>query len=180
MMFEYQTENLILATSQEYYAPLVLDYLQRNAEEFEKYERKYPENYYTLEFQKRALAAEGQLMLNSRAIRYYIFLKDKPDFIIGNVSFTYLNEDNGHRCTIGYRIDKDYRRHGYTYEAAVFLLPLVIRDYNLHRIEADILPENEASQVLAQKLGFEYEGIAKKAHEICGVDRDHMRFSYVI
>lgn len=179
MLFRYQTDRLILMVGESDLAPLVNDYLVRNRDDFELYERNYPDNYYTIQYQEMALEGEQKLLLRSAGVRFYMFLKDRPDFVIGNVSFSYLTEDFGHRCTLGYRVDRDYRNRGYAYEATSFLIREVSREYNLHRIEADILPENEASLALIKKLGFEYEGIARSAHEIGGKDRDHLRWSLV-
>ncbi len=180
MQFTYTTDNLVLSTGDESYAPLVLDYLTRNREDFSKWERLYGDEFYTLAYQKRALQTEQKLFLASRGVRYYIFLKECPEFIIGNVSFSYLLEDDGHRCTLGYKIDPAFRRKGYAYEAISCLLPKVIKDFNIKRIEADILEENTASLNLIKKLGFEYEGVARHAHTIAGAERDHMRFSLIV
>lgn len=177
MDFRYETERLILMVGDESLAPLVLDYVSRNREDFARYDRSTPEEFYTLDYQRKLLSAEQKLLLRSSGIRYYSFLKEQPDFIIGNITFAYLTEENGHRCSIGYRTDAAYRQCGYAYEAASFLIPVISSEYHLHRIEADILPENEASLALIRKLGFEYEGVARGAHEIAGIERDHLRFS---
>lgn len=180
MLFEYHTNRLILMASSECMAPLVLDYLQRNREDFALWDRSFPEEYYTLEYQQQVLAAEQKLFLRSSGVRYYMFLADQPDRIIGNISFSYLTEDEGHRCSIGYRIDKEFRNIGLAYEAASYLIPRIHESYRIKRIEADILEENVASLALIKKLGFEYEGIARKSHSIAGVERDHLRYALVL
>ncbi len=179
MRFTYNTERLVLTAGEESMAPLVLDYFSRNREDFARWDRHYGDEFYTLDYQEQALAAEQKLFLRSSGVRYYTFLKDEPDHIIGNVSFSYLTEDGGHRCALGYRTDADYRRQGYAYEAISFLLPLIRENYGVKRIEADVLPENIPSLMLIEKLGFEFEGIARKSHSIAGVERDHRRYSLV-
>lgn len=179
MDFRYETERLILMVGDESLAPLVLDYVSRNREDFGRFDRTTPEEFYTLDYQRKMLSAEQKLVLRSSGIRYYMFLKEQPDFIVGNVSFAYLTEESGHRCSIGYRTDAEHRCRGYAYEAASFLIPIISAEYHIKRIEADILPENEASLALIKKLGFEYEGVARGSHEIAGVERDHLRFSYL-
>lgn len=179
MLFRYQTDRLILMVGEPGLAPLVTDYLIRNRDDLRRYERTYPEEYYSAPYQEQALEAEQKLFLRSAGARYYLFLKDRPDFIIGNISLSYLTEDFGHRCSIGYKIDHEFRRQGYAYEAASFLIREAVAEYHLHRIEADILPDNTPSIELIKKLGFEYEGIARHAHEVAGEERDHLRFSYI-
>lgn len=179
MDFRYTTDRLVLMAAEQSLAPLVLDYIQRNREDFAHWDRQFPEEYYTLAYQEEAMSAEQKLFLRSSGVRYYMFLKDNPDFIIGNVSFAYLTEDDGHRCSIGYKTDSAYRKNGYAYEATSFLLPLIHENYNVKRIEADILPENAASLALARKLGFSYEGLARKSHSVAGVERDHFRYALI-
>lgn len=179
MDFKYTTDRLVLMTGDPLMAPLVLDYLKRNRADFERWSQAMNDGFYTLDFQREALLAEQKLFFRSAGVRYYMFLKDDPDSIIGNVSFAYLTEEEGHRCTIGYKTDMNYRRNGYAYEAVSFLLPLIHSAYHVKRIEADILEENAASLGLIKKLGFEYEGIARCSHTVAGRDRDHMRFSMV-
>lgn len=180
MQFQYTTDRLVLQVANESMAPLVLDYITRNREDFARWDRLYGAEYYTLDYQQRVLAAEQKLFLRSSGVRYYMFLKDEPDYIIGNISFSYLLEDDGHRCSIGYRTDSAHRRRGYAFEAASYLIPLIRESYGTKRIEADILMENTASLRLIEKLGFEYEGIARKAHSVAGVERDHLRYSLIL
>jgi len=179
MLLRYETKHLILLPSDECFAPLTLEYRLRNKEDFAQWDSMHSEEFYTLDFQREMLRAEQSLLLRGQGVRFYSFLKDDPDMIIGNISFAYLNEDYGHRSTIGYRTDKDHRRCGYAFEAASCLIPEVASTYQLKRIEADILPENQASRALIEKLGFEYEGIARSSHEINGKERDHLRFSLI-
>ena len=161
-------------------APLVLDYLQKNRNDFSRWDKTTGEEFYTEDYQRQVLAAEQKLFLRSAGVRYYMFLKESPDFIIGNVSFSYLNEDEGHRCTLGYRMDSDYRGSGYAFEAVSFLIPKIHESYGIKRIEADILEENTPSICLIEKLGFEFEGVARKSHSIAGVERDHRRYSLIL
>ena len=47
----------------------------------------------------------------------------------------------------------------------------------LHRLEANIQPDNLASVRLVERLGFEREGHSKRYLKICGQWRDHDRFA---
>lgn len=179
MNFEYQTDRLLLKVGNEAMAEAVTAYLIRNREDFSKWETTLTDKCYTTEYQANALTAEQKLFLKGEGVRYYILPKELPDLVIGNVSFAYLKEEDGHRCSIGYKTDMLYRRQGIAYEAITFLLPLIIKEFRLKRIEADILPENRASLGLIEKLGFQYEGIARASHEIAGTDRDHLRYSFL-
>ena len=46
----------------------------------------------------------------------------------------------------------------------------------LHRLEISIIPRNESSLRVVEKLGIRYEGLAEGYLRIAGVWEDHMRF----
>ncbi|MCR5432435.1 MAG: GNAT family N-acetyltransferase [Lachnospiraceae bacterium] len=177
MKKEYTTGRLQLIVSTPRLADPVSAYLMRNRDDFEHYDRHYGDVIYTDTYQRNALQIELDLYKTDSGVRYYIFKKEDPGTVIGNVSFAYLH-DKIHAPSLGYKIDRMCRRRGYAYEAVSFLLPLVMDYYMLPFIEADALPENEASIALLKKLGFKYDGIIPNAHEIMGVMRDHYRFVF--
>jgi ribosomal-protein-alanine N-acetyltransferase len=52
----------------------------------------------------------------------------------------------------------------------------MFREYKMHRVEAFILPENERSIALVNRLGFTYEGKRISYMHINGAYRDHEAF----
>jgi [ribosomal protein S5]-alanine N-acetyltransferase len=77
---------------------------------------------------------------------------------------------------LGYKLDKDEINKGYITEALQKGIEIIFNEYQLHRIEAPIMPRNEASIRVVKKLGFENEGIAKKLLKVNGKWEDHMRW----
>ena len=51
--------------------------------------------------------------------------------------------------------------------------------YNLHRIEARIMPSNISSIKLIEKLDFHNEGLAKSSIKINGKWEDHFVYAYI-
>ncbi|WP_245840043.1 GNAT family N-acetyltransferase [Sutcliffiella horikoshii] len=54
---------------------------------------------------------------------------------------------------------------------------VIFTEYDLHRIEAPVMPKNERSIKVLEKLGFMNEGITKKMMKVNGVWEDHIRWS---
>ncbi len=80
-------------------------------------------------------------------------------------------------ASLGYYGDKDIAGTGIMTEAMSMVLDYAVRDIGLHRMEANIQPENEASIKLIKKLGFRKEGFSPKYLNIGGKWRDHERWA---
>lgn len=179
MQFNYQTERLNLLILGEEAAQLTLDFYCQNDEIFAPYEAEHPDTYLSLDFQETILAAETKRLLKSQGIRYWIFKKEQPNQIIGTVSFTNLVKGPSSCCQLGYKLAKMEQGKGYAVEAIRLLIPEFMNTYHIYRIETDILQNNLPSLKLIHRLGFTFEGIARKSHEIQGIRRDHLRFSLI-
>ena len=77
-------------------------------------------------------------------------------------------------CYLGYKLDREHIRKGYMTEALREGIKWMFHKEKLHRIEANIMPRNEASIKTVEKLGFVYEGISKSYLNINGVWEDHI------
>lgn len=177
MQMMYTTDRLSLKLLNENYASMVLDFYQRNRDFFRPYEPQQSNQFYTIAFQESALRADNLLFLRASSLRYYIFEKNKEQNVIGTVSFYHLYHQPYASCKLGYRLDKDAQKNGFAYEALCFLIPKLIQDHKIYRIEADIMPNNISSIKLITKLGFSFEGIARDSCEISGKRENHLRFS---
>ena len=78
--------------------------------------------------------------------------------------------------SIGYWIDEAKAGKGYTPEALVVLAQYCFDELRLHRVEIAIVPRNDASLRVVQKLELRDEGISKGFLEIDGNWEDHIRF----
>lgn len=179
MKFNYETERLRLVVCNEEYSAALLTFMTENKDFFAPYEPLRQPAFYTEEFQAQILRAEFQAMLRGTYFRYYLFLKEDPTRIIGTVSFSNISRTDDKSCRVGYKLDRNHTGKGYATEALRTLLSEVNKTLHIHRVEADILPENLSSLRLIERLGFTYEGVARSSHEIGGVWRDHLRYSYI-
>lgn len=179
LSFSYETNRLILKISSPGFTGGVLDFLSRNRSDFEKYEPAVPENYYTADFQQTILKYEQQLACKLSYIRFYVFCRDDPSYIIGTVCLHNITRQAFSCCEIGYKFDSAYRRRGYAKEALSLALSVAFDRLNLHRVFARCLPENVPSRKLLLSLGFCEEGLEHECIRIQGVWRDHVRYALI-
>lgn len=179
MQMCYETERLKLRLLQENAAPLVLDFYSRNREAFERWEPDRPGNFYTASHQAALLRLEFQMAARLTALRFWVFRKEVPNQVIGTVSFQEINRSIYQSCRVGYKFDPSFWHQGYGTEALSRALSVIFQEVRLHRIEALVLPGNDASIRLLERLGFRNEGISYGCVYLHGQWRDHFRFSLI-
>lgn len=69
---------------------------------------------------------------------------------------------------------------GYMHEGLGLVLRVGFGAMRLHRMEANIIPENERSARLVQRLGFRLEGRSPRYLKIGGRWRDHDRYALTV
>lgn len=103
MLFEYETCRLVLKILRPEDASMVLDFYMRDRELFEKYEPDRMNNFYTLSHQTNLLKCEYDLAFKFSTIRFYVFLRSNPDYIIGTVCFHNIRKSYYSTCEVGYK-----------------------------------------------------------------------------
>ena len=80
---------------------------------------------------------------------------------------------------LGYGLFADFTGRGYATDAVRLMIRYAFTKLKLHRIEANIQPENMASIKLVARLGFSKEGFSPKYLKIGGQWRDHERWALI-
>ena len=168
------TERLLLRVLDEGWAREVLAYFERNRDFLEPWEPTRPEGFYTRRGQADYLRGDMAAMDAGQMFRLWIFRREEPNRVIGSVALNNIVRGCFLSCQIGYRLDAQWAGKGYMTEAAGCLVDFAFDTLGLHRVEANIIPRNTASLRVAQKLGFENEGISPKYLKINGVWEDHV------
>jgi ribosomal-protein-alanine N-acetyltransferase len=81
--------------------------------------------------------------------------------LIGDCTLFHLDAQC-RRAEIGYGLTHAAWGHGYMHEALTALVEYGFSTLNLHRIEADIDPQNSASARSLARLGFQQEGMLRE------------------
>jgi len=181
MQFIYETDRLRLEILPQEQGWAVCRFYEDNRYFLEPFEPKRPKNFYTSDFHSTNLACEHRGFLNLSHIRYWLFSRNKPaePIPIGSICFNNIQRGAFQKCTVGYKLSEISCHHGYMQEALSFLIPIILQEMKLHRIEAYVQPDNAPSIRLLERLGFQEEGYLSSYAEINGQWKDHLLFSYI-
>ena len=171
----YETKRLTLKPLNKSDSSLLREYLLRNKSFLEKWEPKREPDFFEIESIERMLDFEKQAVDARQALSFYIF-KKYDGRLIGSVKLSNIVYGIFLSCFTGYKLDKDEQGNGYMTEALREVVRIAFEEYGLHRIEANIMPRNKASQKVVKKLGFKKEGKAKKYLKINGIWEDHLHY----
>lgn len=83
-------------------------------------------------------------------------------------------------CFLGYWVDGRYAGRGIAPTAVALLTDHCFTAAKLHRVEANVRPENVASRRVVEKLGFRDEGVRERYLHIDGAYRDHVCYALTV
>ncbi len=109
------------------------------------------------------------------AYGYGIFLHNGT--FIGEVSIGTIVRGPFQSALLGYWIDEKYAGRNFVPEALKLVVGYAFTSLGFMRLEIAIIPDNYPSIRVAEKLGFEFEGISKEYIEVNTIRHDHARYS---
>ena len=124
-------------------------------------------------FSARCAARERERQIGS-GYGFGIFLAGR---LVGEITLSSIQRGPFQNATIGYWIDRSAAGQGLAPEATVAVLRFAFEELGLHRVEIAIVPRNEASRRVVEKLGLREESTALRFLEIDGVWEDHIRYA---
>ncbi len=113
-----------------------------------------------LEQAAHKIAEDLQLQAGGSAVFWSIVLP-KTGRVIGKFTLFHVDTVN-HRAELGYVLHRQFWRKGYGSEVLAAMLETAFDTFGLHRLEADIDPDNLASLALLGKFGFRREGLMRE------------------
>ena len=171
---ELYTKRLDILTLNISGASLVADYHLTNRDFLKKWSPVRDDVFFTTLFQSERLKENP----TGETIRFYLFHAKLHDKVIGEIVFSNIVQGAFQSCNLGYNCLESEINKGIVSEALSKTVGYVFSKYRLHRIEANVMPRNEPSIRVLNKLGFENEGLRKKYLNINGIWEDH--FSFVL
>jgi ribosomal-protein-alanine N-acetyltransferase len=170
-----ETDRLVIKTADTSFGVPLYRYLQKNIDFLQPWEPIRDSTYYFKDSIENRLLDQISAYENKKEINYYIFKKEH-EYIIGTIGFSGIILGPFMSCFLGYKLDKDEINKGYMTEALSNAIAEVFYDFDLHRIEANVMPSNNASISVLVKLGFVYEGESKKYLKINGRWENHCHY----
>lgn len=172
------TNRLLLKVLDPTFAGKVIDYYKRNKDFFQTFLPNIENFLYDEDYQTERLWKEFELLMENKAIRFYIF--KKKDFmyeqILGDIAIANIIRGSVLSCTIAYNLDYLHTDRGYMTEALRKVIDFIFTELKLHKIEAYIQPVNKPSIDLIKRLDFVSEGTARDYMFIKGKWVDHERY----
>lgn len=107
-------------------------------------------------------------------------LYDASNSIIGVYNFSEIVRGPFQNAYLGFYVVASCAGHGYMSQGLKLVLKKAFTELGLHRIEANIQPQNIASIRLIQKNGFRKEGFSPRYLFIDKKWRDHERWAITV
>ncbi|MEB2298600.1 GNAT family N-acetyltransferase [Lysinibacillus xylanilyticus] len=95
-------------------------------------------------------------------VKWGIFQKSHSDQLVGIIEAMDFNQ-KVNMVTIGYFLAEEYWGKGLATDAVNILVKFLFEEVNVNRIQAEVMPLNEASKKVLLKNGFLKEGLLRQA-----------------
>ncbi len=126
------------------------------------------------------LRVRHRLATEARAGRCYPFALQFGDRLVGQLTVNNVVRGAFHSGFAGYWLDQRVAGRGVMPTALAMVVDHLFGPGELHRIEANIRPENEPSLQVVRKLGFREEACHRRYLAIDGEWRDHLGFALTV
>ena len=173
----WETERLLLRQLGPSAAAAVRDYGLRAREYHAQWDPIRPADFWELPVVAERLACQILEADGDRSLCTFICTAEDPDRVIGVVNLRNIVRGALMSCVIGYGLAPEAVGHGYMSEAVRRAVRIAFEDLGLHRVELNIMPRNERSLAVAERCGFQREGLSPRYLKIAGRWEDHVRFA---
>mgnify|MGYP006248615201 FL=1 len=180
-LLKLETDRLKLITLTPIHAERVFVYYAHNRHHFKGSMPAYVPGFFSVIYHQALLKQQWQQIQHGDILKLWIFKHTdrEQSRIIGDITFSNINEGITMSCVVGYKMDKNHLGKGYMTEALQRAIRYVFGTLKLHRIEANIMPTNIASARLVEKIGFQKEGFSPKYLKINNRWEDHSRYAII-
>jgi ribosomal-protein-alanine N-acetyltransferase len=157
-------------------AAVLADLVCRNREFMSAWDPIRPEQFFTTAGQSAVI--EELLDGHDRGLTLPHVILDSAGQIAGRITGSIVR-GAFESCAIGYWVSEDRNGQGLATAALAHIKVVAFEELGLHRLQADTLVHNTASQKVLKRNGFERIGFAPAYLNIAGRWQDHILFQVI-
>ena len=114
--------------------------------------------------------------LPGQKYRFLVILRATGE-LVGVININDPVHGNFQSASLGYYAFLPHAGNGLMREGMLLVLKHAFQKLKLHRLEANIQPENRASIAVAKSCGFVREGFSRRLVKVCSRWKDHERWA---
>ena len=174
----WETERLHLRSPSLDDIDAIIAYVTENREHLAPWEPRRGPAYFTRAHLEPVVAAQIDRIHEGERASWLIREQgaaESTDPIVGICTLDPISRGPFQNGVLGYSLAARVVGRGYMSEAIRSVIARAFGPLDLHRIEANVRPENERSLALLERLGFVREGFSPRYLHIDGDWRDHIR-----
>ncbi|HXW44905.1 MAG TPA: GNAT family protein [Streptosporangiaceae bacterium] len=133
--------------------------------------------YFTVEGQRTAIA--DALVRYRQGTTFPCVIVDGSGMVAGRITLNGIARGPFLSCSVGYWVSQAAGRRGLATAALADIARVAFGDLGLHRIQAETLPDNVASQRVLQRNGFVRIGFAPSYLKIAGRWQDMILYQLI-
>jgi len=107
----------------------------------------------------------------------FLVVHRDSDALVGVININEVIRGAFQSGALGYYAFSPYNGQGLMHEGMLLALKHAFGQLKLHRLEANVQPENRASIALVKKCGFFREGLGRRLLKVRGRWQDHERWA---
>ncbi|WP_286924811.1 MULTISPECIES: GNAT family N-acetyltransferase [Lysinibacillus] len=169
-------EKCYIRTFQEKDAQSLTGLVSRNKYFWSTYEPLQRPEYYTVDAQYKKIQESLYLMDSKREFTFGIYELGTNN-LIGHIALYAVKRLPYSSAFVGYAMDEIYIGKGIVTEAVKMVVRFAFDQIGLHRVEAYVSTQNNASIRVLEKSGFQREGLLRKLLYINGQWVDHYMYA---
>lgn len=148
--------------------------LVANREFLAPWEPDRQDSYFTVARQREIISR--QLADYGREVTVPLVITDEDGSVAGRITMNGVTRGAFQSATIGYWVSRDRNGRGLATAAVADVIACAFRELGLHRLQAETLLHNTASQRVLSQNGFRPFAIAPSYLKIAGRWQDHIMF----
>jgi ribosomal-protein-alanine N-acetyltransferase len=158
-------------------APDLFELLRRNRAFLSPWEPARTDDYFTPEGQERVIGDALDLHRQGSCVPHVIV--DDQGHLVGRITLNHIIRGPLQSCSVGYWVGEFDNGRGLATEAVGRVVRIAFEQMGLHRVQAETLLRNVASQRVLERNGFMRYGMAPAYLHIAGQWRDTYLYQLV-